>query len=184
MIWPGATEADKTSVLHPPFPLIIPRSSSRQECFHGFSVLNRLCVVPSHALLMTDTDVGVIQVGFGNWEWFSGRNFSSCSNMHFEAEGHWEEIKHERNKNIIHKSRMKMMGKFWRTLEFQSAPYSCGKSKWQAGVKYLKLDGFPYSGRELWLKQMAKVQWYVQDVLLILHMCNEINGGHGIAGHT
>lgn len=183
MICPGATEADETSVLHPHFPLIIPRSSSRQEGFHGFSVLNRLCVVPSHALLMTDTDVGVIQVAFGNWEWFSGRNFSSCSNVHFEAEGRWGEIKHEGNKNIIHKSRMKMVGKLWRALEFQSSPHSCGKSKRQAVVKYLKFDGFPYSGRELWLKQMAKVQWCIQDVLLILHMCHGINERHGIAGH-
>lgn len=61
--------ATNQNFLQPLLPVIIPSSSSRQECFHGFSVLNRLCVVLSHALLMADTDVGVIQVGFENWEW-------------------------------------------------------------------------------------------------------------------
>lgn len=70
-IWPWATEMDKRSFHQLLFPIIIPRSSSHWECFHGFSVLNRLCVVPSPVLLMIDTDVGVIQVGFGNWEWLS-----------------------------------------------------------------------------------------------------------------
>lgn len=52
-----------------------PSSCSRQEPFHGLSILNRPCVVPSHAELMTDTDVRVIQVVFGNWESLSERNF-------------------------------------------------------------------------------------------------------------
>lgn len=74
-IWPWAAEMDKKGFLQPLFLMIIPSSSSQQECFHGFSVSNRLCVVPSHALLMIDIDGGVIQVDFGNWEWLSEMNF-------------------------------------------------------------------------------------------------------------
>lgn len=153
MIQPQAAEVDKTSFLQPLFPLIIPSNSARQGCFHGCSVSNRLWVVPSHALRMTGTDVGVIQVGFGNGERLSEMMLFFL--LHFEV---WSA------------SFPKAGQKWWENylggllLEWPLR-YSV---IWVFGVKYLKPEGFPYSDSKLWLKHMSRIQRCIQEVLLIL----------------
>lgn len=60
---------------------------------------------------------GLWQLGVIIWN-----EFFSWSNIHFEVESHWEQIKHEENKSIVLKSRTKMMGKLLGGLAFTVTP--------------------------------------------------------------